>query len=101
MRHFKDGQVLVLELGALPPFHHKDLVVDRALSIASSLRGTSPYPPGTPWTATHLIGKERLTGRWMLLPASAAELVSRLPNASSALFTGAKIAHLSICPRAT
>src|ERR1700685_3240945 len=103
MRHFKDGQELVIEpwrAAACPPI--KDLVVDRRSFdriIASG--GYISISTGNATDGnTHLIGKD-LADRAMDAAAciGCGACVAPCPNASSALFTGAKIAHLSILPQ--
>ena len=103
MRHFKDGQELVIEpwrAAAFPPI--KDLIVDRrALDrIIASGGYVSVSTGNAPDGNTHLIGKE-IADRAMDAAACIAcgACVAACPNASSALYTGAKIAHLSILPQ--
>src|ERR1700691_555198 len=103
MRHFKDGQELVIEpwrAAAFPLI--KDLVVDRRSfdRIIASGGYISVSTGNATDGNTHLIGKD-LADRAMDAAAciGCGACVAACPNASSALFTGAKIAHLSILPQ--
>jgi succinate dehydrogenase / fumarate reductase, iron-sulfur subunit len=103
MRHFKDGQELVIEpwrAAAFPLI--KDLVVDRRSfdRIIASGGYISVSTGNATDGNTHLIGKET-ADRAMDAAAciGCGACVAACPNASSALFTGAKIAHLSILPQ--
>ena len=103
MRHFKDGEELVLEpwrAAAFPMI--KDLVVDRRSfdRIIASGGYISVSTGNAPDGNTHLIGKE-IADRAMDAAAciGCGACVAACPNASSALFTGAKIAHLGILPQ--
>src|SRR5436190_9637293 len=103
MRSFKDGDVLYLEpwrAHAFPVI--KDLVVDRSAFdrvIASGGYITAPTGGAT-------------DGNNILIPKTKADLamdaaacigcgacVAACPNASAALFTGAKISHLGLLPQ--
>jgi succinate dehydrogenase iron-sulfur subunit len=103
MRHFKDGDVLYLEpwrAKAFPPI--KDLVVDRnAFDRIISAGGYVSVPTGS-----------APDGNVMPVPKKNADLamdaaacigcgacVAACPNAAAALFTGAKISHLSLLPQ--
>jgi succinate dehydrogenase / fumarate reductase iron-sulfur subunit len=103
MRHFKDGQELVLEpwrAKAFPPL--KDLVVDRrsfdriieAGGYVSVSTGNAPdgntIPIGKD-VADHAMDAAACIG--------CGACVAACPNASSALFTGAKISHLGLLPQ--
>jgi succinate dehydrogenase / fumarate reductase, iron-sulfur subunit len=103
MRHFKDGQELVLEpwrAKAFPPL--KDLIVDRrsfdriieAGGYVSVSTGNAPdgntIPIGKD-VADHAMDAAACIG--------CGACVAACPNASSALFTGAKIAHLGLLPQ--
>ncbi len=103
MRHFKDGEELMLEpwrARAFPPI--KDLVVDRrafdriisAGGYVSVSTGSAPDGNAIP------VAKEQ-ADRAMDAAAciGCGACVAACPNASSALFTGAKIAHLGILPQ--
>jgi len=103
MRHFKDGEELVIEpwrSGSFP--FVKDLVVDRRsldriiqsggyISVAT---GNAPDGNAIP------VGKEQ-SDRAMDAAAciQCGACVAACPNGSAALFTGAKIAHLGILPQ--
>src|SRR5271170_6315581 len=103
MRHFKDGEELVLEpwrAAAFPLI--KDLIVDRRSfdRIIASGGYISVSTGNAVDGNTHLIGKET-ADRAMDAAAciGCGACVAACPNASSALFTGAKIAHLGILPQ--
>ncbi len=103
MRHFHDGDVLYLEpwrARAFPVL--KDLVVDRkafdriiaAGGYISVSTGSAPDGNAIP------VAKERSD---LAMDAAACigcgACVAACPNASAALFTGAKISHLSLLPQ--
>ena len=103
MRHFKDGQELVLEPWRAKAFPLiKDLVVDRRSFDRIIEAGgyisvsTGQAPDGN----TILVGKEAAD---QAMDAAACigcgACVAACPNASAALFTGAKIAHLGMLPQ--
>jgi succinate dehydrogenase / fumarate reductase iron-sulfur subunit len=103
MRHFKDGQELVLEpwrAAAFAPI--KDLVVDRrSLDRIIESGGYISVSTGqAPDGNAILVGKEDADHA---MDAAACigcgACVAACPNASAALFTGAKIAHLGILPQ--
>src|ERR1700744_2569987 len=103
MRHFKDGEELVLEpwrAAAFPMI--KDLVVDRRSfdRIIASGGYISVSTGNAPDGNTHLIGKET-ADRAMDAAAciGCGACVAACPNASAALFTGAKILHLNLLPQ--
>jgi succinate dehydrogenase / fumarate reductase iron-sulfur subunit len=103
MRHFKEGQELVIEpwrAAAFPAI--KDLVVDRRSfdRIIASGGYVSVSTGNAPDGNTHLIGKE-IADRAMDAAAciGCGACVAACPNASAALFTGAKISHLSVLPQ--
>jgi succinate dehydrogenase / fumarate reductase iron-sulfur subunit len=103
MRHFKEGQELVIEpwrAAAFPLI--KDLVVDRRSfdRIIASGGYVSISTGNAVDGNVHLIGKET-ADRAMDAAAciGCGACVAACPNASAALFTGAKIAHLSILPQ--
>lgn len=103
MRHFKDGQELVIEpwRAAAFPFI-KDLVVDRrALDQIIESGGYISVSTGQAVDGnTHLVGKE-IADRSMDAAAciGCGACVAACPNASAALFTGAKITHLGLLPQ--
>ena len=103
MRHFKDGQQLYLEpwrASAFPVI--KDLVVDRgAFDRIIAAGGYVSVPTGSaPDGNTILVPKEN-ADRAMDAAAciGCGACVAACPNASAALFTGAKIAHLGLLPQ--
>jgi succinate dehydrogenase / fumarate reductase iron-sulfur subunit len=103
MRHFKDGQTLMIEpwrAAAFPMI--KDLVVDRrAFDHIIEAGGYISVSTGqAPDGNAILVGKEAADHA---MDAAACigcgACVAACPNASAALFTGAKITHLSILPQ--
>ena len=103
MRHFKDGQELVIEPWRAAAFPQiKDLVVDRRAfdriiatgGYISVSTGNAPDGNVIP------VGKE-IADRAMDAAAciGCGACVAACPNASAALFTGAKISHLSVLPQ--
>lgn len=103
MRHFKDGDELVLEPWRSKSFPLvKDLIVDRraldriiqAGGYISVATGNAPDGNAIP------VGKEAAD---QAMDAAACigcgACVAACPNGSAALFTGAKIAHLGILPQ--
>src|SRR5271156_2932413 len=103
MRHFKDGEELVIEPWRATAFPMiKDLIVDRRSfdRIIASGGYISVSTGNAPDGNTHLIGKET-ADRAMDAAAciGCGACVAACPNASSALFTGAKIAHLGLLPQ--
>src|SRR5271154_3320407 len=103
MRHFKDGEELVIEpwrAAAFPLI--KDLVVDRrAFDRIIASGGYISVSTGNATDGnTHLIGKDT-ADRAMDAAAciGCGACVAACPNASAALFTGAKIAHLGLLPQ--
>jgi succinate dehydrogenase / fumarate reductase, iron-sulfur subunit len=103
MRHFKDGEELVLEpwrAKAFPPI--KDLVVDRRSFdriIASG--GYISVSTGSAPDGNTIPVSKQVADRSMDAAAciGCGACVAACPNASAALFTGAKIAHLGILPQ--
>jgi succinate dehydrogenase / fumarate reductase iron-sulfur subunit len=103
MRHFKDGQELVIEPWRAAAFPQiKDLVVDRRSfdRIIASGGYISVSTGNAPDGNTILVGKE-ISDRAMDAAAciGCGACVAACPNASAALFTGAKISHLNILPQ--
>ena len=103
MRHFKDGDELVLEPWRSRAFPIiKDLVIDRrafdriiqAGGYVSVSTGSAPDGNSIP------IGKE-VADRAMDAAAciGCGACVAACPNGSAALFTGAKLAHLGVLPQ--
>ena len=103
MRHFTEGQELVIEpwRSAAFPFV-KDLVVDRRAfdRIIESGGYISVSTGNAPDGNTILVGKE-VADRAMDAAGciGCGACVAACPNGSAALFTGAKIAHLGILPQ--
>jgi succinate dehydrogenase / fumarate reductase iron-sulfur subunit len=103
MRHFKDGDELAIEPWRALAFPLiKDLVVDRlAFDHIIEAGGYISVSTGhAPDGNTLLVGKE--TADQAMDAASCigcGACVAACPNASAALFTGAKIAHLGILPQ--
>jgi succinate dehydrogenase / fumarate reductase, iron-sulfur subunit len=103
MRHFQDGQELYIEPWRAKAFPViKDLIVDRsAFDRIIQAGGYVSVPTGgAPDGNTILIPKEQ-SDRAMDAAAciGCGACVAACPNASAALFTGAKVAHLSLLPQ--
>jgi succinate dehydrogenase / fumarate reductase iron-sulfur subunit len=103
MRHYKDGDVLFVEpFRALAFPLLKDLAVDRrALDRIIAAHGYISIPTGSaPEGNTILVPKDKAE-RAMDAAAciGCGACVAACPNASAALFTGAKITHLGILPQ--
>ncbi len=103
MRHFKDGAELVLEPWRALAFPLiKDLVVDRRSfdRIIASGGYVSVSTGSAPDGNAILVSKE-ISDRAMDAAAciGCGACVAACPNASAALYTGAKIAHLSTLPQ--
>ncbi|GGH12077.1 succinate dehydrogenase/fumarate reductase iron-sulfur subunit [Silvibacterium dinghuense] len=103
MRHFKDGEELVVEPWRAAAFPQiKDLVVDRRAfdRIIASGGYVSVSTGNAPDGNVHAIGKE-IADRAMDAAAciGCGACVAACPNASAALFTGAKISHLGLLPQ--
>ena len=103
MRHFKDGQELVIEPWRARAFPSiKDLIVDRrAFDHIIQAGGYISVSTGqAPDGNAILVGKDTAD---QAMDAAACigcgACVAACPNASAALFTGAKIAHLSVLPQ--
>lgn len=103
MRHFRDGEVLRLEpwrAAALPVL--RDLVVDRsALDRIIAAGGYVSVRTGSAVEANTMLVPKDAADRAMEAAAciGCAACVAACPNASAALFTGAKIAHLGFLPQ--
>lgn len=103
MRHFKDGQELILEPWRARPFSViKDLVVDRRsfdriiasggyVSVSTGSAPDGNAIPVSKEAADHAMDAAACIG--------CGACVAACPNASAALFTGAKIAHLGTLPQ--
>ena len=103
MRHFKEGQELVIEpwrAAAFPPI--KDLVVDRrAFDRIIASGGYISVSTGNAPDGNAIPVSKEFSDRAMDAAAciGCGACVAACPNASAALFTGAKIAHLGILPQ--
>ncbi len=103
MRHFKDGDVLFLEPWRARAFPVvKDLVVDRSAfdRIIAAGGFISVVTGSAPDGNTILVPKKNAD---LAMDAAACigcgACVAACPNASAALFTGAKISHLGLLPQ--
>jgi succinate dehydrogenase / fumarate reductase iron-sulfur subunit len=103
MRHFRDGDTLRLEpwrAAAFPVL--KDLCVDRsALDRIIAAGGYVTIRTGSAPEANAILVPKRDADRAMEAAAciGCGACVAACPNASAALFTGAKIAHLGVLPQ--
>jgi succinate dehydrogenase / fumarate reductase iron-sulfur subunit len=103
MRHFHDGQTLRLEpwrAGAFPVV--KDLVVDRsALDRIIAAGGFVSTRTGSAPEANAILVAKDAADRAMEAAAciGCGACVAACPNASAALFTGAKVSHLGHLPQ--
>jgi succinate dehydrogenase / fumarate reductase iron-sulfur subunit len=103
LRHFQDGAVLRLEpwrAAALPVL--RDLVVDRsALDRIIASGGYVSIRTGSAPEANDLLVAKPDADRAMEAAAciGCGACIAACPNASAALFTGAKIAHLAALPQ--
>jgi succinate dehydrogenase / fumarate reductase iron-sulfur subunit len=103
MRHFKDGQQLVLEPWRAKAFPFiKDLIVDRrALDRIVASGGyvsvsTGSAPDGNAIPISKEASDESMDAAACI---GCGACVAACPNASAALFTGAKITHLGVLPQ--
>jgi succinate dehydrogenase / fumarate reductase iron-sulfur subunit len=103
MRHFKDGEELVLEPWRARAFPLiKDLVVDRrSFDRIIAAGGYISVSTGSAPDGNAILVSKESADRAMDAASCIAcgACVAACPNASAALFTGAKIAHLSILPQ--
>ncbi|HEY1216169.1 MAG TPA: succinate dehydrogenase/fumarate reductase iron-sulfur subunit [Bryobacteraceae bacterium] len=103
MRHFKDGEELTLEPWRARAFPMiKDLVVDRrALDRIIASGGYVSVSTGSAPDGNAILVSKEQSDRAMDAAAciGCGACVAACPNASAALFTGAKIAHLGILPQ--
>ncbi|HYL37039.1 MAG TPA: succinate dehydrogenase/fumarate reductase iron-sulfur subunit [Bryobacteraceae bacterium] len=103
MRHFRDGQELYLEPWRAKAFPVlKDLVVDRrAFDRVISAGGYITVPTGSAPDGNSILIPKEDADRAMDAAAciGCGACVAACPNASAALFTGAKIAHLGLLPQ--
>src|SRR5262245_1506991 len=103
MRHFKDGHVLYLEPWRAKAFPViKDLVVDRsAFDRITSAGGYISVPTGSAPDGNVIPVPKKNADLAMDAAAciGCGACVAACPNASAALFTGAKISHLGLLPQ--
>ena len=103
MRHFKDGQELYLEPWRARSFPLiKDLVVNRsALDRIIAAGGYISVPTGSAPDGNTIPVPKDNADRAMDAAAciGCGACVAACPNASAALFTGAKISHLGLLPQ--
>ncbi len=103
MRHFKDGQELILEPWRARPFPLiKDLVVDRrSFDRIIAAGGYISVSTGSAPDGNAILVPKESSDRAMDAAAciGCGACVAACPNASAALFTGAKITHLGILPQ--
>ncbi len=103
MRHFRDGDVLRLEpwrASAFPVL--RDLVVDRgALDRIIAAGGYVSIRTGSAPEANSILVSKDAADRAMEAAAciGCGACVAACPNASAALFTGAKVTHLGLLPQ--
>ena len=105
MRHFKDGDTLVIEPWRARPFTIiKDLVVDRSAfdKIIQAGGYISVNSGGAPEANTIPIAQEAAE---LAMDAAACigcgACAAACPNASAMLFVGAKVSHLTLLPQGT
>src|SRR5207253_1573173 len=103
MRHFKDGDVVYLEPWRAKAFPLvKDLVVDRSAFdriISSGGFVTAPTGGAPDGNAIPVPKKNADLAMDAAACIGCGACVAACPNASAALFTGAKIAHLGLLPQ--
>jgi succinate dehydrogenase iron-sulfur subunit len=103
MRHFKDGEELILEPWRARPFRLiKDLVVDRrSFDRIIAAGGYISVSTGSAPDGNAILVPKEAADRAMDAAAciGCGACVAACPNASAALYTGAKIAHLGILPQ--
>lgn len=103
MRHFRDGDELYIEPWRARAFPVvKDLAVDRsAFDRIIAAGGYVSIPTGSAPDGNVILVPKENADRAMDAAAciGCGACVAACPNAASALFTGAKIAHLSLLPQ--
>ena len=103
LRHFKDGQELYIEPWRARAFPLiKDLVVDRrAFDRIIAAGGYITSPTGSARDGNTILVPKEAADRAMDAAAciGCGACVAACPNASAALFTGAKITHLGVLPQ--
>ncbi len=103
MRQFKDGQTILVEPWRARPFPViKDLVVDRTAFDRIMSKGgyISVRTGGVPEARTILVPKDNADQAMdMAACIGCGACVAACPNASAALFVGAKVSHLGLLPQ--
>jgi len=103
MRHFKDGDELYLEPWRAKAFPVvRDLVVDRsAFDRVIASGGYISASTGSPRDGNTILVPKKNADLAMDAAAciGCGACVAACPNASAALFTGAKISHLGLLPQ--
>ena len=103
LRHFKDGQEVYIEPWRARAFPVvKDLVVDRcAFDRIIASGGYITSPTGSAQDGNAILVPKDAADRAMDAAAciGCGACVAACPNASAALFTGAKITHLGVLPQ--
>jgi succinate dehydrogenase / fumarate reductase iron-sulfur subunit len=103
MRHFKDGSTIVVEPWRAKPFPViKDIVVDRGAfdRIISKGGYTSVRTGGVPEARAILVPKENADEAMdMAACIGCGACVAACPNASAALFVGAKVSQFALLPQ--
>jgi succinate dehydrogenase / fumarate reductase iron-sulfur subunit len=103
LRHFKDGQEVYIEPWRARAFPIiKDLVVDRrAFDRIIAAGGYITSPTGSAQDGNSILVPKEAADRAMDAAAciGCGACVAACPNASAALFTGAKITHLGVLPQ--
>jgi len=103
MRQFKDGQTILVEPWRARPFPVlKDLVVDRTALDNIIAKGgyISVRTGGVPEARAILVPKENSDQAMdMAACIGCGACVAACPNASAALFVGAKVSHLGLLPQ--
>jgi len=103
MRNFKDGSTIVVEPWRAKPFPIiKDLVVDRTSFDRIMSKGgyTSVRTSGVPEARAILVPKEKADEAMdMAACIGCGACVAACPNASAALFVGAKVSQFALLPQ--
>lgn len=103
MRHFNDGDTIVVEPWRADAFPIiKDLVVDRSAfdRIINAGGYVSVNTGSAPDANTLPVGKERVDEAFDYATCiGCGACVAACPNSSASLFTGAKVAHLALLPQ--
>lgn len=103
MRHFKDGQTVLIEPWRAKPFPVlKDLVVDRSAFDRIMAAGgyTSVRTGGVPEASAILVQKENADEAMDYAACiGCGSCVASCPNASASLFVGAKVSQFALLPQ--